>query len=365
MSHQPRDQGGLTIAPLFRYFISMPRANLIFFYLLLSFNVGAQTQIFKLYDAADSSHIPFAHIVSPNYHTISNSRGEFVIPASSDTFNITCVGYQRLRIIPKKLKSNHIFLDQSLLQLDPVLITSRSPAEMIFVAVEKMQKRTASGMNTQKYTYVKGVFENDSLTSFRNADLWMENDSVRIDGNHESDNCSEYNLSSFSSDQLLPKQNHVFPALACLKRENAGLWNYEITERYLTEAGLELLITAEFYSPNNDVEHKFQIWLDSDKDQIKKIYFDYNWHIDFPSKILERPSMYSSLKRVSGSVLFYNDLPMFIDATYTLKVCDKFRKDICKTQVIFHEMRSHNLSGNQVLNEDFHSKIKSGIICPF
>lgn len=324
-----------------------------------------QAQKVQLLSRADSLPVAYAHIIGENYRAVSTLEGTFVLPSrisGLDTLRISCVGFERIRMV-RPAGDTTIYLEPSLTELLPVVITGLSIAQRLFRVVDRMKWKDPA-LAGREAVYWRGVFEEDGLKERFAAGLAFGGETWQADTVYAADGCSSFDLTSLSDAFSMFDQNHVSPPLAALKRSNEGLWQYELARQYLEGDELITEVHAAFYSPERHVEHSFRIWMNEDRNQLLRLEFSYKWNLKFPVTLNDQRGLTSNLKRYQGHVLFADGLPLYLDARYLLEVCDKFSKNPCREQEVYHEffLRDQDL-GILPVNVSFFEYINGELAC--
>ncbi len=304
-----------------------------------------------------------AHILSDSFRTISDYEGHFSIPASfvKDSISITNVAYQDYKFVPIQQKGDTIFMVESLTVLNTLVITNRSPAQLLFDAVDNMKKlrRAETILNAD---YWSGVFQNDTLVGLEVASILVDENGTTVDTVVSRKICTEYILESFSNIDLIWKQNHVEPELSCLNRKNEDLWSYELKTLKNHLDNTEAKINANFISTSNSVNHEFEIWLSIEDEIINRIEFSYQWNVRKRSMIKGKLGKYSTLKELSGTVIFDISKPVLINSKYTYEICDINKMINCQEQIIYHELKSKSISA-KTINKSIYNKLELSLNC--
>jgi hypothetical protein len=335
-----------------------------FFYICLLFT-GFYTvtsgQSVRLINNADKLPVPYAHVVSNNFQTISDLDGNMSIPEKwrKDSVTISSIGFQTWKGLIND--QTVVFLTPAVTELAPVIISDLSVQEQLFRIVEHMQT-TVKEHSPATATYWRGVMEDQILKGMKVAMLSSHDEDWKTDSVLLFVECSVVDLESLTNEHTLFQQNQVYPPLACLKRDNASLWDYKIVESSIIDSEVYLLIEARFISPEKRVEHSFLIYVNQDRKQIERITYKYLWNEDYPIAIRSEYQKYSTLGGLSGTILFQESVPVYIEADYTLYICERKGMEECLEYRIYHEFFRNSEIVSPV-NVSYYDWIKQGTDC--
>ena len=148
-------------------------------FILVSFNISAQSNIIKVLDSVTLSPVPFATVYfSNNKGIIANENGHFELIKkelkNDDSLFISSMGYKKVSFAINQFNDSLIFLSPKTIELKNVLLTNRnlSSSEIIEKARNAISKNYQTQLSENKIFYKSeflGVTEKFNLNKFKST----------------------------------------------------------------------------------------------------------------------------------------------------------------------------------------------------
>ena len=148
-------------------------------FILVSFNISAQSNIIKVLDSVTLSPVPFATVYfSNNKGIIANENGHFELIKkelkNDDSLFISSMGYKKVSFAINQFNDSLIFLSPKAIELKNVLLTNRnlSSSEIIEKARNAISKNYQTQLSENKIFYKSeflGVTEKFNLNKFKST----------------------------------------------------------------------------------------------------------------------------------------------------------------------------------------------------
>ena len=244
-------------------------------------------------DAENQVPVAFAHIgiADTPLGTVSNSEGEFAMNMDRQYLEkqllVSSVGYvtQSMALDSLVNGTTIIWLEKTIVELDPVVITTLSAKDIVRKAVDRIEQncpdhafttagfyRTASNENGKFVRLLEaGVKVNDE--GFHNKSRNIHYLAVR-----KSEDFREFKIEEANLLEEALQFDHVKQRKGFLNPENLDFWQYAIVGYTQLNHDHVFQIEARYITTKQNVEHTARIYITDDTYAIVQVEYDYNWY---------------------------------------------------------------------------------------